>query len=78
MNELRVSLVQADLRWEDTEANLLHLGQMIDGLAGHTDLILLPEMFGTGFSMQTSLAEQRNGAAVTWMKTPGSPSKTPC
>jgi len=68
MNELRVSLVQADLRWEDTEANLLHLGQMIDGLAGHTDLILLPEMFGTGFSMQTSLAEQRNGAAVTWMK----------
>jgi predicted amidohydrolase len=65
---LRVTIVQADLIWEDIEANLAHLNQLLEGLGGKTDLIILPEMFTTGFSMHpTALAEPLYGPTFAWM-----------
>jgi predicted amidohydrolase len=66
---LKVSLVQPDLVWEKTEENLARLEIMIRKIKTPTDLIILPEMFPTGFSMNTaSLAEEMNGPSMKWMK----------
>lgn len=69
MSDLTVSLIQANLRWEDIPANLAMFGQKIDSIKERTEVIVLPEMFSTGFSMQSSkLAETMDGSAVQWMK----------
>jgi omega-amidase len=69
MSPLNITLIQPDLRWEDKTANLQHFAQLIDGLAGRTHLVVLPEMFSTGFSMQPgALAEPMEGPTVAWMK----------
>jgi omega-amidase len=65
--KLRVTLVQPDLVWEDKKANLTKISGMIENLEP-TDLIVLPEMFSTGFSMNAEeLAEEMNGPTVQWM-----------
>ncbi|MGB7739221.1 MAG: amidohydrolase [Steroidobacteraceae bacterium] len=66
---LRVTMIQADLAWHDPATNRRNLAAHFRGLAGHTDLIVLPEMFTTGFSMETgSLAETMAGATVAWLR----------
>jgi predicted amidohydrolase len=60
MQDLRISIIQFDQAWENIPANLTHIESLLERL-GDTDLILLPEMFHTGFSMNTSLAEDWNG-----------------
>lgn len=60
MQDLKIRLVQADLVWEDIEANLDRLSEMLSGSDGETDLILLPEMFSTGFSMNPERFAARN------------------
>jgi omega-amidase len=68
-SHLRVTLLQADLAWQDPEANRHRLAAHFRGLAGHTDLIVLPEMFSTGFTMDAaSLAEHMDGPTVGWMR----------
>ena len=65
---LRVSLVQADTVWENPAANRRVLEGATAGLAGGTDLVVLPEMFATGFSMQPArLAEPPGGDTAQWM-----------
>ena len=62
-------MIQADLAWQDPAANRHRLAAHCRGLAGHTDLIVLPEMFTTGFSMDAAtLAETMDGATVGWMR----------
>ncbi|MGV3638091.1 MAG: amidohydrolase [Flavobacteriales bacterium] len=57
------------LHWEDAEANRGMFATKLAILAGRTDLIVLPEMFTTGFSMRsTELAEEMNGPTVQWMR----------
>ena len=69
MNNLRVSLVQSSLFWEDISKNLTELSSKIVGLKGKTDLIILPEMFTTGFSMNAALlAEEMDGSTMKWLK----------
>lgn len=73
MEDLRVTLVQADLVWEDHAANRSHLAELLAKQSPQTDLILLPEMFATGFSMNThKLAETFDGDggtdSVQWMR----------
>lgn len=69
MQDLTLSLVQADLQWEDKPANLNRLDGLIASINTTTDLILLPEMFNTGFSMNaTELAEDMHGPTIKWMK----------
>jgi len=66
---LRVTLVQAELAWEDPAANRRALARHFAGLAGHTDLIVLPEMFATGFTMNSrEQAEDMHGPSVDWMR----------
>lgn len=69
MQDLRVTIVQSMLHWEQTEANRSMFGEKLAALKGATDLIVLPEMFTTGFSMRsTELAEDMNGPTVAWMR----------
>lgn len=69
MENLRITLVQADLVWEDKAANLQRFASEIAKAELATDLIILPEMFTTGFSMNApTLAEDMNGATVQWLR----------
>ncbi|MBK9175173.1 MAG: amidohydrolase [Flavobacteriales bacterium] len=69
MSDLRITLVQSMLHWEDAAANRAMFGEKIATLMGNTDLIVLPEMFTTGFSMRSvELAEPMDGPTVSWMK----------
>ncbi|CAL2058496.1 amidohydrolase [Tenacibaculum sp. 190524A05c] len=69
MNTLNISLLQADLSWENPQENLSYFSSQIEQINNDVDLIVLPEMFTTGFSMNASeLAEEVNGTTVNWMK----------
>ena len=66
---LRVTLVQSELAWQDPTANRRRLAGHFRVLAGHTDLVVLPEMFSTGFSMDAqALAEGMDGPTVGWLR----------
>ena len=68
MQTLTVSLIQSDLCWEDKDSNLRMLESKI-GSIPKTQLIILPEMFSTGFSMHAAkLAEAMDGHTVDWMR----------
>jgi len=68
MDDLRVTLVQTDLSWEDGATNRETIGKLIAAVDAPTDLIILPEMFATGFSMAPqSLAEPMKGDSVRWL-----------
>ncbi|MBN1820526.1 MAG: amidohydrolase [Prolixibacteraceae bacterium] len=65
---LKITIVQFDILWEDPLGNLQKLDSLLKGL-GETDLIILPEMFTSGFSMNPSaLFEFMDGNSVQWMK----------
>lgn len=67
--ELNITLVQPDIIWEDKVANLQQYEQLIADAPGYKEVVVLPEMFSTGFSMQPEkLAEPMSGPSVTWMK----------
>lgn len=69
MSILVVTTIQTDLFWEDKKANLQMLQQKIDGIKEKTQVIVLPEMFSTGFSMQPDLfGETMDGETIQWMK----------
>jgi len=66
---LKVTIIQSDLHWENVDENLAMFSEKINALSEQTDVIVLPEMFNTGFSMLSEkLAETMNGKTVTWMK----------
>lgn len=68
--KLRISLLQTDIKWEDKEYNLATLERYISQLTGKTDLIVLPEMFSTGFSMNSHiLAETTEGNTISKLQT---------
>ncbi|GAB3100758.1 amidohydrolase [Aestuariicella hydrocarbonica] len=67
--DLRVSIIQQSLVWQDPPANRARFGELILGQAGATDLIVLPEMFTAGFSMDSQkVAEPATGETLAWMK----------
>jgi predicted amidohydrolase len=69
MQDLTIALIQADLEWENADANLKRFDQRVDQVPEGTHLVVLPEMFATGFSMDPSpLAQSMDGSAVTWLK----------
>lgn len=66
---LTITTIQTDLAWENKEANLRMLEDKIRNLAEPTEIVILPEMFPTGFSMRPAdLAETMDGETVNWMK----------
>jgi predicted amidohydrolase len=68
MANLRVSLVQTDLVWENPSANCAQLEEKLAALGGSTDVVVLPEMFASGFSMSETGAEIGKGPALQWMQ----------
>lgn len=66
---LTITLIQTKLHWENKTANLRMLEEKIISIPGRTELVVLPEMFSTGFSMSPStLAEKMDGETLEWMK----------
>lgn len=66
--KLRISLVQADIVWEDTAANLAHFDKLLTTLT-ETDMVVLPEMFSTAFSSNAqALAEPNDGPTMQHVK----------
>lgn len=77
MPDLTVTLIQTELVWEEIQANLERFQAEIDAMTSPTDLVILPEMLSTGFSMQAeALAEEMDGAGVTWMRNTAVEKKT--
>ena len=69
MERLKLALVQANLIWENAERNRQKIEQLLAGLSSDVDIVVLPEMFTTGFSMSPAhLAEPMNGPSIAWMK----------
>ncbi|HXW74813.1 MAG TPA: amidohydrolase [Steroidobacteraceae bacterium] len=68
MGALRVSLAQQPLHWHDPAANRAQLEALLLPLAGRTDLVVLPETFTTGFSMEVArLGEPSGGPTTAWL-----------
>ena len=69
MIDLKVVLIQSDIVWENTEQNLKNFEKKLADVSAQPDLIVLPEMFGTGFTMNVKkCAEKENGKIVSWLK----------
>ncbi len=66
---MKISVIQPDSVWEDKSRNFQKLGELITPLHNNTDIIVLPEMFNTGFSMHPAkLSEPPRGETFNWMK----------
>jgi predicted amidohydrolase len=69
MRDLRATLVQQPLAWHDAAANRRHLEALLAPHAGTSDLVVLPEMFTTGFTMAAAeVAETMDGPSVAWLR----------
>ena len=69
MSSLTITVIQTNLHWEDKAANLQMLEEKIFSIKEKTEIVVLPEMFTTGFSMKPELlAETMEGETVQWMK----------
>jgi predicted amidohydrolase len=66
---LTITIIQTNLHWEDKKANLQMLEQKINSIKDKTEIVVLPEMFSTGFSMKPGIvAEAMDGETLQWMK----------
>lgn len=68
-NQLKIALVQSDLVWENPELNRKNFSEKLKSISESVDVIILPEMFTTGFTMHAQeVAETMQGETVEWMK----------
>jgi len=66
---MNITVIQPDIIWEDKSRNFEHLSVLISPLSDRTDLIILPEMFNTGFSMSVEqFSELPDGDTFNWMR----------
>ncbi|MDE6217008.1 nitrilase family protein [Bacteroides sp.] len=69
MDALRISILQTDIVWENKQENLRRLRERLKTLCGTTEIVVLPEMFSTGFSMDTArLAEPVDGETIRTLR----------
>ncbi|MDZ7774277.1 MAG: nitrilase-related carbon-nitrogen hydrolase [Bacteroidales bacterium] len=69
MQDIKISLFQPSLYWENAEENLASFDKKISGLDEEPDLIVLPEMFNTGFSVEPAkVAETIKGPTFRWLQ----------
>lgn len=69
MQDLKVTIIQSALFWEDKSANILAFTHKIEAITEKTDIIVLPEMFNTGFSMKPEIfAEFEKDKTLEWMQ----------
>ena len=68
-DQLKIALIQSDLFWENPKKNRKHFKKQIESISKPVDMIVLPEMFSTGFTMNAKdLAETMDGKTVLWMQ----------
>lgn len=68
MNNLIITIIQTNLYWEDSVKNIAHFDAKINCINEPTDIVVLPEMFTTGFTMNPkALAEEHGGKGLQWM-----------
>lgn len=68
-NQIKIAAIQSEIIWENPIENLKHYDEMISGISSDIDLIVLPEMFATGFTMNPeNCAETMDGVSVNWMQ----------
>ncbi len=66
---MKIALVQTSLTWENPMENRSHLNQKINGFSAAVDLIVLPEMFSSGFTMHPeAVAETMQGETISWLQ----------
>lgn len=69
MQTLKIAIIQTHIYWEDVDANLAHFSTLLETVKVDSDLIMLPEMFATGFSMSPeSLAADTFKKGLHWMQ----------
>ncbi|MEO7049394.1 MAG: amidohydrolase [Ferruginibacter sp.] len=69
MSTLTITTIQTNLFWENKQANLRMLEEKINSIPEKTEIVVLPEMFSTGFSMNAEvLAETMDGKTISWMQ----------
>ena len=69
MQDLKVTIIQTSLHWENVDANLQHFTEKLNAIKEETDLIVLPEMFTTGFAVEREkVAEVHGGKGLQWMQ----------
>ena len=69
MRDLKITLIQTEPVWEDIKGNIALFDEKINDISEETELIILPEMFTTGFSMNaSSLAQDINGSSINWLQ----------
>ncbi len=69
MQDLKVTIIQTDLFWEDKKKNLAQFSEKITSIKTSPDLIVLPEMLNTAFSMKPEIfAEKQDGETICWLK----------
>jgi predicted amidohydrolase len=69
MQNLKISVIQSDLVWENPAENLKNFNKKISEIKETSDIILLPEMFNTGFTMNVNdFSEDETGSTIKWMK----------
>ena len=68
-NKIKIALVQTSIKWEETKNNLSKYEAIVKQIEEDTDVVFLPEMFNTGFSMNVEkIAETMEGKSVSWLK----------
>ena len=69
MQDINITIIQSDLVWENRDENLKRFSHKMDAIKETTDVIVLPEMFTTGFAVnRTQFAEEQEGEGLMWMK----------
>ena len=69
MQDLKVTLIQPDMHWQSPAENRTMYEQLMDQNANNTDLVVLPEMFSTGFTMDSrTAAEPMGGESCQWLQ----------
>lgn len=68
MDNLIITIIQTNLFWENSDKNIAHFDAKINAISDPTDIVVLPEMFTTGFTMNPKLlAEEHGGVGLQWM-----------
>jgi omega-amidase len=66
---LNIAILQLDIAWEQPEKNRSKIEKKLNGFSSLIDILVLPEMFTTGFTMNSSkMSENMNGTTISWMK----------
>jgi omega-amidase len=68
MQDLKIGILQFDQVWQDKQANFAKISDLLEAEKSEIDLLLLPEMFQTGFTMDISLSEAMQGASIQFLK----------